>query len=515
MRKMLLTLISLVALTALVACGGGSNSNFIATPPNPSGGNNAGYSNASLKGNYVFAVNGANTTNSYAVDGIFSADGNGNITSGVRDTINDGGGQTFNEPISGNYSVNQDGRGQVVLNGASGQVIYRFVLYSSSSLLSPVVGNLFQDGTTSNSVIFDAIGTIEAQSTPATTLTGPYVLRLDGEDVNRLVYGAVGSLTLNGAGSVSSGTIDENDAGMFGAQLAVSGGIYSLTAANGRGTLGYVTPNSTAATSSPQGSHNFIAYYVSPSRVELLSTDPKFFLHGFANMQAATVSGTTAAFTGDQVFSISGIDNSGNAAQETGRFTLDGAGNLANAVEDFNDGGTLSTALAFTGTYNVTAGGRWQANLTFSNSSLEMVGWQVSPRLSVVLTDSSTLLETGSMQAQTLGLTNASITGNYGENLVGFDFNTGNGTLESFESTGNFSADGAVNVSGTIDTQTDVAGISVDVSTGGTYTIDPTLGRGTGFIANIPVSIYTVDANTMYLFSTNSTQLYQGIMVHQ
>ena len=195
--------------------------------------------------------------------------------------------------------------------------------------------------------------------------------------------------------------------------------------------------------------------------------------------------------------------------------TLDGAGNLANGVEDFNDGGNLSTNASFTGTYTVNTTGRWQASLNFSTTSLTLVGWQVSPQRSVVLTTSSTLLETGSMRAQTLGLTNASVTGNYGENLAGFDFNTGNGTLQNFESTGNFSADGAGALSGTVDTQTDVAGISVDVGTSGSYTIDPTAGRGTGFLGNVPVSIYTVDANTMYLFSTDSTTLYQGMMVKQ
>ncbi len=511
MQKMLLTLVSLFALTALVACGGGS-SNYIAVPPNPSGGNNAGYSNASLKGNYVFAVNGSTTNNAFAVAGVFSADGSGNISSGVRDTVNDSGGQTFNEPIIGSYSVNQDGRGQMVLNGSSGQVIYRFVLQSTTSLLSPVVGNLFQDGTTSNNVIFDAIGRIEAQSTP-TAITGPFVLRLDGEDINLLAYGGVGALTLTG-GNVANGTIDENDAGIFNPQLGVSSGSYSFTP-NGRGSLSYVTPGSTATTVSPQGSHNFVAYYVSPNRLELLSTDRKFYLHGFAEMQAATVAGTTATFTGGQVFNISGIDSNGNAAQETGRFTLDGAGNLANGVEDFNDGGNLSTNASFTGTYTVNTTGRWQASLNFSTTSLTLVGWQVSPQRSVVLTTSSTLLETGSMRAQTLGLTNASVTGNYGENLAGFDFNTGNGTLQNFESTGNFSADGAGALSGTVDTQTDVAGISVDVGTSGSYTVDPTAGRGTGFLGNVPVSIYTVDANTMYLFSTDSTTLYQGMMVKQ
>ena len=93
MRKIVLTLLSIVSLAALVACGGGS-SNSISVPPAPSGGNNAGFSNASLTGNYVLAANGVTANNNFAVAGVFTADGNGNITSGTRDTVNDSGGQT-------------------------------------------------------------------------------------------------------------------------------------------------------------------------------------------------------------------------------------------------------------------------------------------------------------------------------------------------------------------------------------------------------------------------------------
>ena len=93
MRKILLTLVRIVSLGALVACGGGSSNSILAAPA-PSGGNNAGFSNASLTGNYVYAANGFTSNNTFAVAGVFTADGNGNITSGTRDTVNDSGGQS-------------------------------------------------------------------------------------------------------------------------------------------------------------------------------------------------------------------------------------------------------------------------------------------------------------------------------------------------------------------------------------------------------------------------------------
>ncbi len=517
MRKMLLTVISFVALSALVACGGGS-SNSVTVPAPPSGGNSAGFSNASLTGNYVFAVSGGTQNNNFAVTGVFTADGNGNVTGGVRDTVNDSGGQTLNESITGNYSVNQDGRGQVVLNGGSGQVIYRFVLQSSSSLQSPIIGKLFQDGTTSNNVIVDGTGRIEAQSPPSTTLTGPYAVRLDGEDSNRSIYGAVGGLTISG--SSIGGTIDENDSGAVNTLLPISTTTtpngYGLSA-NGRGTLSYVTPNSTATTLFPPGSHNFIVYYVSPNHLELLSTDQKFFLHGYADLQTS-VSANAAAFTGGQVFSISGYDTNGFRV-ETGRATPDGAGTLSNAIEDVNTEGAYYAGVSLTGSsYTVGSGGRWTASLVgtpLAGSTTSLVGWQVSPQQSVVLTTSPTIVETGTMRAQTTSLstlTNANVAGNYAQDFSGYN----SSAQSSFELTGNFYANGAGGLGGTYDMQSDINGLSLDIPTSGTYTVDPTLGRNaSGNINGFPVVIYTVDQNTMYVISAEQYNVAQGMLVSQ
>jgi hypothetical protein len=502
MRKILLTLLSVAALAALVGCGTHSATIFV--PTNPSGGNPVGFSDASLSGTYVFTANGLTSRSSFAAAGIFTADGAGIITSGTRDTVHDTGRQALGESITGTYSVNQDGRGQVVLNGNSGQAIYRFVLQSPSS------GKLFQDGTTSNRVIVDAIGTIELQSPPATTLSGTYVIRLDGEDPRLFPYGAVGGLTASG--TTLNGSIDENDAGLVAPvslQLPATGS-YTL-ASSGRGIATLTTP-----TGPNSAAHNFIVYFVSPNRLELISTDPRFFLHGRADLQTS-VAGTVALFTGPQVFSISGTDFNLNPVQETGRFTLDGLGTLVNGIADFNDTGNLLTGITVTGNYSVAASGRWLTNLNSSGiaSSLGLVGWQVSPQQSVVLTTDTSLLETGTMRAQTpagLTLTTAGVTGQYADALAGF-----NGTgFGNFESTGNLFADGLGGLSGFIDSQTDSSGLDFDASTTGSYSFtDPTTGRGTGFIGSIPVTYYAVDPSTLFVFSTDSNSLFQGTLVKQ
>lgn len=484
-RRILLTLVSVVALGALVACGDSGNH----TPRTPVGGNNAGFSNASLKGNYVFSANGATSSFSYAVAGVFTADGAGNITSGLRDTVNDGGNQTLNEQIKGTYIVNQDGRGQVNLKGSSEEVIYRFVMQSAAS------ASLFQISTNA-----DAVGRIELQTSVPTQLSGTYIIRLDGEDLNLNPYGTIGGLTFTGTSI--TGTIDENDAGTFRPQLAATGSTVS-PALTGRSTFTYTTA---------KGTHNLIAYWVSPSRVELISSDKNFFLYGDADLQTS-VAGTVASFAGNEVIKTSGFTSNGPIL-ETGRLTLDGTGNLTSAIEDYNEEGVYYDGVTFGGTYAVDATGRWNATLTYPTSTLGLVGWQVSPQQSTVLVTVSNrpnynIVETGTMRAQTVGLTAASVTGNYAEILSGFLVGSGKA-----ESGGNFSANGAGNLNGTVDSQTQ-DNVSSNVSESGTYSVTDSNGRGSGTIGTVPLRVYTVDANTLYMISTDSKRLYQGMMSKQ
>jgi hypothetical protein len=516
MRKIFFTLISFVALVVVVACGGGSSSsNVVPVPAGPSGGNtNAGFNTGNLSGTYVFAANGVgNNGQSFAVVGDFVANGSGTITSGTRDTVNDAGGQTLGEAISGTYSVNGDGRGQLILSGPNGsnQTIYRFVLSS------PSAGSLFQNGSTSNNtVLADAVGRIELQTgTPAAS--GTYVVRLNGEDTNGHYYGAIGGLNIT-SGTIT-GQIDENDSGAFNAQLATSG---SITLTGSRGSASFTTPSGPNT-----GAHNFTVYYVSPTRLELLSTNTNFFLHGYADLQTS-VAGSTSAFAGPQVFNLSGYDNASapGLLAETGRFTLDGNGGLGSAIVDYDEmGGYFDPN--FAGTYSVASTGRWIATLNNFNSgpitNQNFVGWQVSPQQSIVLVTTAAnslvanylTLATGEMRAQTLGLTDASITGNYAQVLSGYDFSLGN-----FESTGNYLASGSGSLSGAIDFQADSEGFNSNTNETGNYNVDPILGRGiNSTVSGVPVTLYTVGSTgtgpNAYVISTNASSVYQGTLTQQ
>jgi hypothetical protein len=513
MRRILLSVVSFVALCALVGCG--NSSPTIPIPQNPSGGNNAGFSTASLSGTYVFTANGTNfNSNSlFATAGTFVADGNGNIASGTRDTIYDTGPRTLDESITGTYSVNQDGRGQAVLNGHSGRVIYRFVLASPTVQAPAVIGELFQDGTdVHGNVQVDATGTIQQVSSPVPpTGTGTYVVRLDGEDPNLFTYGAIGGITITGGNF--TGTMDENDGGTYTAELSATGAI-SLSSGRGTATL-------TTSSGPNSGLHNFIVYSVSPSHFVLLSSD-SFFLHGYADQQTG-FSANTAAFSGDQVFSISGFDQSGGNGNrvEAGRLTLNGDGTVSNAFEDYNTTVSYFPDVSLTGsTYAIAnpvtgPSGRWTASLANGSSTLpKLVGWQVSPQKSILLTTNNNILETGTMVAQTLGLSNASISGNYAQVMNGVSPNN----MGNVEITGNLSADGnGAFPTGTFDSQTDLNNLGLDTPVSGndTYTIVTTTGRATGTVDGEPVAIYAVDAHTLYFVSAQQGDIYRGALFFQ
>jgi hypothetical protein len=500
MRKILLSLISVVALGSLVACGSGSSSNTIAVPANPSGGIAVGFTNGNLSGAYVFAVHGTTPNSNFAATGVFTADGNGAIVSGTRDIVDDQGNQILGESISGTYAVNGDGRGQAVLNGNSGQAIYRFVLSS------PTAGKLFQDGTGTKSVAIDAVGTIQQQSAFAAP-AGTYIVRLDGEDTAGNVYGTIGGITISGTSI--TGSVDENDDGTFTPGFSSTG---TLTLAGTRGTATLTTPTE------PSGGHSFIVYYVSATHIELVSTDRNFFLYGHADLQVSPSLNAAAwiATSPNQVFSLAGFDQNGSRV-DTGRFTLDTTGTLDSAVEDINNQSNYFPDVSLTGSsFAFDGNGRWTANLVNALpvagvSTPVLVGWQISPQESVVLTTNTNILETGTLQAQTLGLATANVTGSYAQAFAGF-----NSSIQSdLELIGNINADGLGGLSGTFDEQTDSSGLLLDASTTGNYVIDPTLGRSSANLDGGAVVIYTVNANTLSVISAQQFDIYQGTLVTQ
>src|SRR6202521_4692084 len=155
-RKGIFLLLALSALVFLVACGGGSTVRVV---PPPSG----GFTNSNLNGSYVFSTAGVDFNSAFVtVVGDFVANGNGGITTGALDVVSPDStvGVSSNVAITAStYSITPDGRGQAILNTASGSITLDFALQSAAH---GVVTEFDTFGTGSGTI--DAMPNIVAQT---------------------------------------------------------------------------------------------------------------------------------------------------------------------------------------------------------------------------------------------------------------------------------------------------------------------------------------------------------------
>ncbi len=204
------------ALAVLAGCG--SNSTTVVPPPS------GGFTNSDLKGIYVFSFSGTDTEDQtfFTMAGIFTADGQGSISSGtidINDYANSSAVQVAVGSTSG-YSITADGRGRgaLVTNNA-GTIGIDFALTSSSH------GMIIR---------FDGSGTLDLQdSTVSQANLTSYVFALSGVDsASANPFSSVGAFSLNDTTNISAGLQDFNaDANSSGfSNLTLTG---SLTLGSG------------------------------------------------------------------------------------------------------------------------------------------------------------------------------------------------------------------------------------------------------------------------------------------
>ncbi|MGO9402096.1 MAG: hypothetical protein ACLPVW_01350 [Terriglobales bacterium] len=175
------------------------------------------------------------------------------------------------------------------------------------------------------------------------SLTGTYVISIAGTDVNTTAneavpFAIVGTVTANGSGGITGGTLDLNDPGNIGVQLGQAVGTnsgYSITQ-DGRGSGTLVTP---------VGSFNidFVLSSISHgliSRFDNQGTDIGTG-SGTIDLQSGTTQGSLASLA----FSLSGADPSGYPLATVGGFALNTTtGAITTGLQDFNDNGISSVS---------------------------------------------------------------------------------------------------------------------------------------------------------------------------
>jgi hypothetical protein len=294
--------------------------------------NSSAFSTAALAGTFVFNLNGIDTAgNSFATVGAITTDSSGNVTSGVQDEADNG--SIFpNEAIGGgSLQVSGNGRGTALLNTAAGPLNFAFYVVDANHIklletdsLPALAGDAFrQSGTISNA-----------------SLSGPFAFTVAGNDVTAGPFAAGAVFNADGAGNITSGTEDLNDAGSATPNAPISG-TYALDA-SGRGTL---------SLSNPVVGTLIFAIYPTTNGVQMLDTKGSLVVTGAAFPQAGalsngTVQGTygmnyTAASANGELDVIASLNSNG-----TGHVT---------AIQDISNpgAGPPSAGTALTGDYTV------------------------------------------------------------------------------------------------------------------------------------------------------------------
>jgi hypothetical protein len=481
-KRFLLFLATTIALVVITGCGGGSSISF----PPPVG----SFTNANLSGSFAFSYTGSDASGFLAVAGSFVANGSGTIPSGTQD-INSGAGVTTNAAITGTYTVRADGRGTATLNSPAGNTTLDFVIVASGHALV----TRFDSRATGS-------GTIDQQTSSAfsnAALAGPFAFSLSGIDTGGIPLAVGGIFTSDASGTLTAGIDDSNDNGFVVTNDPMTGSIPMTSTGRGTATL-----------NTSRGALTFAYYVVDANHLKIVGTNALPALGGEAFRQQGTF--TNASVSGPFAFTLAGADLlSRNPFATGGVLVSDGAGNLANGVEDFNDGGLVSTSAPFSGTYTMAANGRGTMNLATTAGNLTFAIYPSSGGVILLETDVRFLTSGTALQQQTTPFTAGALQGTYGLNF------TASNSGSELDSIAEFTADGVSKLTGIIDLNNS-GGITFGQALSGTFTVASN-GRTT-MVLQTPLGtqnlvVYLVNGTRALFVEIDGTVVAAGDIRHQ
>ncbi|HXA04421.1 MAG TPA: putative Ig domain-containing protein [Bryobacteraceae bacterium] len=341
-----------------------------------------GGSESLLNGQYAFVLkgfdNGTGTGETSPqpalIGGVLTFNGSGGITAGAMDMNLNSGVQTNLAVTSGSsfYHVTSDQRGCMVLTTSAGTQNYRFSL-----------GNITSGVAATGHVIdFDSAGPFTAGELRKQTasafstsqVTGNYAFgvssaqnsaQCNDNNVCGGNFGAVGVLDFS-TGSVNGGSLDFNFNGELDNTVALttwpgspvsinSGGTYSISATNGRGTMSFTPAGVSTAV-------NEVIYVVSATDVLILGIDNQTGNNIFAGeaLQQSGAPFIANPLSGFYVGYDTGIGSGGSGTSRTDIILLgpqSSGTNTLTGTQLRNDTGTFKSS-AISGTYSVISTGR-------------------------------------------------------------------------------------------------------------------------------------------------------------
>jgi len=293
------------------------------------------FSNAVLAGPFAFSLSGIDTGGiPLAVGGIFTSDASGTLTAGVDDS-NDNGVVVTNDPMTGSIPMTSTGRGTATLNTSRGALTFAYYVVDANHLKIVGTNTLPALG----GEAFRQLGPFTNAS-----VSGPFAFTLAGADLlSRNPFAAGGVVTSDGAGNLTNGIEDINDAGFVNTNVPFTGS-YTM-AANGRGTMNLITT---------AGTFTFVIY-PSTGGVILLETDNRFLTTGTA-LQQQTTPFTAGSLQGTHGMNFT-ASNNGSELDSIAEFTADGVSKLTGII-DLNNSGGITFGQPLAGTFTVASNGR-------------------------------------------------------------------------------------------------------------------------------------------------------------
>jgi len=471
---------------------------------------------------YTYVLSGEDANGPFSLAGVFSTNGLGMIT-GAEQDFSDFAlttGSTPNTLVAGtSYSFGPDGRGTINLNtgnasiGANGVETLGVVMVSSSHAL---ITQLDASATASGTMDLQTVSSFSTS-----TLSGGYTFVVGGETFSQLPFGFGGVFNVSSANISGSGSTSDINSGLaVSKQQSLTGG-YAVSDNLGRIQLtlrstGFGAVNLT-------GPMVLDGYITDATHIKLIEVDTTLGVSsGLAIGQGAMTGKLNSASdlpaNASYVFTSFGAVPSGTVALAT-TFTSDGSSKLQNGASDVNYAG-VPTSGSVNGTYSVDPTGTGRVAISLMGNTI-VGNPNTADIFAIYLTggaDPPLALEldgagvtTGNLYAQSAGsFSLSSFQGSYGLNFTLFDPNEEDASGQAF-------ADGSGNLLGTLDVNTDTAGVAPQQAVGftGLYA-SAASGRFTGSLSpagtsTLGFSYFVVSPSEVIIIETDSLAVTLGL----
>jgi hypothetical protein len=413
--KSLLMALALISLAFLLACSNSTSTTTVSCP-----GGTGSFTNASLPAGSQWAYNLSGTisqssgVSSYTEAGVFTADGNGNITSGMDDF--------YGSSFTGKYSISGNGTGSitVVLTNGAGTLSWGITLSSTS----PGSFYLIEADNFAN-----AAGTA-VQQTPSALSTMPSGTFVFRTHISTTGLTLAGSMATVGVMTVSNGSLTGKEDVLLGGQLASQltlTGTLTAPDATGRGVATLID--------SSGRTQKYEYYIVDASTLQFFEIDNGIAGLGRAELQTGAPFATNSLTAGAGFAFGSRGDTSASVAlnriaggvNTVGAMTVDGGGNITAGSYDSVQDGNVNNNLSITGTYSadVSGDGRYTFTLNSAVGPITEVAYMVSRSRAFFLVNDSTKVEDGTADQQSnASFATSDLSGQFAFVMGGYDSST-------------------------------------------------------------------------------------------